>query len=114
AEDTNLVASGTADLAGNGGLNMQAHGAINAKLAQSFSPEITSSGHIDFNLTAQGALKQPDLEGQFNFNNVSLAYQQIPNGLSHLNGSAVFNQDRLELRNIVGTTGGGTITLGGF
>jgi translocation and assembly module TamB len=114
AQDTNLVAGGTADLAGDGGLNVQAHGAVNAKLAQSFSPEISSSGHIDFHLTAQGPLKQPDLEGQFNLNNVNLAYQQIPNGISHLNGSMVFNQDRLELRDLVGTTGGGTVTLGGF
>jgi translocation and assembly module TamB len=114
AEDTNLVAGGTADLLGDGGMNVQAHGAMNAKLAQSFSPEISSSGHIDFNLTAQGALKTPDLEGQFNFKDVNLASQQIPNGLTHLNGSMVFNQDRLELRNLVGTTGGGTVTLGGF
>ena len=114
AEDTNLVAGGTADLLGDGGMDMQAHGAINARLAQSFSPEISSAGHIDFHLTAQGALKKPDLEGTFNFNNVSMAYQQIPNGLSHLNGSMVFNQDRLELRNLTGTTGGGTVTFGGF
>jgi translocation and assembly module TamB len=114
AEDTNLVAGGTADLLGDGGMDVQAHGAINAKLAQSFSPQISSSGHVDFHLTAQGALKKPDLEGTFNFNNVNLAYQQIPNGLSHLNGSMVFNQDRLELRNLTGTTGGGTVTLGGF
>jgi translocation and assembly module TamB len=114
AEDTNLVAGGTADLMGDGGLDVQAHGLINAKLAQSFSPEISSSGHINFNLTAQGALKQPDLEGQFNFDNVNFAYQQIPNGISHLNGAMVFNQDRLELRNLAGTTGGGSVTLGGF
>jgi translocation and assembly module TamB len=114
AEDTNLVAGGTADLLGDGGMDVQAHGAVNAKLAQSFSPEISSSGHIDFHLTAQGALKKPDLEGTFNFNDVNLAYQQIPNGLTHLNGSMVFNQDRLELRNLTGTTGGGTVTLGGF
>jgi translocation and assembly module TamB len=114
AEDTSLVVGGTADLLGDGGLNVQAQGGINAKLAQSFSPQISSSGHVDFNLTAQGALKNPDLEGTFNFKDVNLAYQQIPNGLSHLNGSMVFNQDRLELRNLVGTTGGGTVTLGGF
>ena len=114
AEDTTLVAAGTADLLGDGGMNVQAHGGINAKLAQSFNTEISSSGHIDFNLTAQGALKTPDLEGQFNFKDVNLAYQAIPNGISHLNGAMVFNQDRLELRNLVGITGGGTVTLGGF
>ena len=62
AEDTTLLAGGTADLLGDSGLNVQAHGGINAKLAQSFSAEISSSGHIDFNLTAQGPLKSPDLE----------------------------------------------------
>jgi translocation and assembly module TamB len=114
AEDTNVLAGGTADLLGNGGLNAQAHGAINARLAQSFSPEISSSGRVTFNFTAQGALKKPDLEGSFNINDVNLAYQEIPNGISHLNGALVFSQDRLELRNVVGTTGGGTVTLGGF
>ena len=114
AEDTTLLAGGTADLLGDSGMNVQAHGGINAKLAQSFNAEISSSGHIDFNLTAQGPLKSPDLEGQFNFKDVNLAYQEIPNGISHLNGAMVFNQDRLELRNLVGTTGGGTVTLGGF
>ena len=114
AQDTNLVAGGTADLLGDGGLDLQAHGVINPKLAQSFSPEISASGHIDFNFTAQGALKKPDLEGAVNFTNVNFADQAIPNGISHLNGSMVFNQDRLELRNIVGTTGGGQIQLGGF
>ena len=114
AEDTNLLGSGTADLMGDGGLNATVHGAINARLAQSFSPEISSSGRVTFNFTAQGPLKKPDMEGSLNFNDVNLAYQEIPNGISHLNGAMVFNQDRLELRNVVGTTGGGTLTLGGF
>jgi translocation and assembly module TamB len=114
AEDTNLLGSGTADLMGDGGLNATVHGAINARLAQTFSPEISSSGRVTFNFTAQGPLKKPDMEGSLNFNDVNLAYQQIPNGISHLNGAMVFNQDRLELRNVVGTTGGGTLTLGGF
>ena len=114
AEDTNLLAAGTADLMGDGGLNATVHGGLNARLAQSFSPEISSSGRVTFNFTAQGPLKKPDMEGSLNFNDVNLAYQQIPNGISHLNGAMVFNQDRLELRNVVGTTGGGTLTLGGF
>jgi translocation and assembly module TamB len=114
AEDTNLIAQGTADLLGDGGLNATAHGMVNARLAQAFNPQISSSGRVTFHFTAQGALKKPDFEGSFNFENVSMAYQQIPNGISHLNGALVFNQDRLELRNLVGTTGGGTLTLGGF
>ena len=114
AEDTELIAGGSADLFGEGGLNAEAHGGVNVRLAQSFSPDITSSGRIDFHLTAQGALKKPDVEGAVDFKKVNLAYQAIPNGISNLNGSMVFNQDRLELRDLVGTTGGGQLKLGGF
>ncbi len=114
AEDTNLIAGGTADLFGEGGLDAQAHGSVNARLAQSFSPQLTSSGHVTFNLTAQGALKKPDLQGQIVFNDINVAYQAIPNGISHLNGSMVFSQDRLELRDMKATTGGGQLLLGGF
>src|SRR6202021_3173165 len=76
--------------------------------------ESAFSRRVPFNLTPQELLKKPDMEGSLNFNDVNLAHQEIPNGISHLNGAMVFNQDRLELRNVVGTTGGGTLTLGGF
>jgi translocation and assembly module TamB len=95
-------------------VDAQMQGSVNARLAQSFSPQITSSGHVTFHLTAAGALKKPDVEGQFEFKDVNFAYQQIPNGVTHLNGALVFNQDRLELRNMVATTGGGQVQLGGF
>jgi translocation and assembly module TamB len=114
AEDTSLQASGTADVFGDAGVDAQMQGSVNARLAQSFSPQITSSGHVTFHLTAAGALKKPDVEGQFEFKDVNFAYQQIPNGITHLNGALVFNQDRLELRNMVATTGGGQVQLGGF
>ena len=114
AEDTNLIAGGTADLFGQGGLDMAVHGGVNLRLAQSLSSQLTSSGHVDFNFTAMGAMKKPDLEGTVKFTDVNLAYQQIPNGISKLNGSLVFNQDRLELHDVAGTTGGGQLLLGGF
>jgi translocation and assembly module TamB len=38
----------------------------------------------------------------------------VPNGLSDLSGTMVFNQNRLEVRDVSGTSGGGKVTLGGF
>jgi translocation and assembly module TamB len=46
--------------------------------------------------------------------NVNLAMDGIPNGLSNLNGTMVFSQDRLQVENLVGTTGGGQVKMGGF
>ena len=114
AEDTNLKAGGTADLFGDGGVDAGVHGGVNLRLAQSFSPLLTSSGRVDFDFTAQGAVKKPDLEGTVKLTDVNLAYQQIPNGISKLNGTLVFNQDRLELHDVAGITGGGQLRLGGF
>ena len=38
----------------------------------------------------------------------------MPNGLSQLNGSLEFNQNRLEVRSLTAMTGGGQLTLGGY
>ncbi len=114
AEDTDLQAHGTVDLFGNQGMDLVAKGAVNVKLAQSFSPEISSSGHVDLNLTATGALKKPDVEGKVVFTNVNFAYQAIPNGISHLNGTMQLADGRLEIKDMTGTTGGGQVKLAGF
>jgi translocation and assembly module TamB len=47
------------------------------------------------------------------FQNVNLAVQGIPNGLSNMNGTLAFNEDRLEVKDLVATTGGGQLKLGG-
>lgn len=114
ADDTNLEAHGAVDLFGDQGMDLAATGALNLKLAQSFSPDITSSGHVDLHLTATGALKKPDLEGKVVFTNVNFADQAIPNGISHLNGTLQLSGGRLEIQNMTGATGGGQVTLAGF
>ena len=38
----------------------------------------------------------------------------LPAGLGDINGSLVFNQDRLEVENLTARTGGGLVTFGGF
>ena len=43
-------------------------------------------------------MKNPALTGNVQFDNVNLAMDGIPNGLSDMNGTLVFNEDRLEVR----------------
>ena len=99
---------------GTKGLDLATNGTINMRLMQSFSPEISSSGRVELHVTATGAIKQPDLEGTVTFANVNFAYQAIPNGISRLNGTMQLAGDKLEMRDMVGTTGGGQVKLGGF
>jgi len=59
-------------------------------------------------------IKKPSLTGKIQFDNVNAAIDGIPNGLSALNGTLVFNEDRLEVENLTATTGGGQLKIGGF
>ena len=112
--ETDVALTGSAQLMGNQALSMTGIGAINMKLAQTFDSDITSSGHVDFNVNAAGTVKQPSFSGALHVKNVALALNDLPNGISKLNGDLVFDQNRLEVQDLVGTTGGGQLKLGGF
>ncbi|MGI4826658.1 MAG: hypothetical protein ACRYFU_00450, partial [Janthinobacterium lividum] len=108
--DTVLRANGTAVVFGDnnplgGELDLHSTGSINLALAHTIDPQLITSGKVTFDVGAAGRLKQPSLVGQVNFNNANLAVDGIPNGLSNLTGSAVFNQNRLEVKNVTGTSG---------
>jgi translocation and assembly module TamB len=112
--DTNLSLTGTADLLGKQALTVTGNGSVNMKLAQTFDPGITSSGHLDFNVDVNGTITQPSFSGRMQLTNVALALNGLPNGISRLNGTMVFDQNRLQVRDLVGMTGGGQLKIGGF
>ncbi len=41
-------------------------------------------------------------------------FVDLPNGLSHINGSLVFAQDRMQIEKLTAQTGGGELNVGGF
>lgn len=114
-EETDLRAQGTIGALTEGhALNLHASGAVNMKLAQSFNSNITSSGRVDFSVDAAGTFAHPALTGDVKFTDVAFAMLNFPNGLSNMNGTLTFNQDRLDVKNLTAVSGGGQITAGGF
>ncbi len=95
-------------------IHVSAGGSVNMALAQTLDTDILSSGHVDFTVNAQGTTTNPDLTGQVKFTNVNVALEDYINGLSRMNGELVFDQDRLEFKNVNAYSGGGLIKLGGF
>jgi translocation and assembly module TamB len=112
--ETNLAVTGTAQLMDDQELAVTGNGTVNMKLAQTFDPDITSSGQLDFNINAGGTLSTPSFSGNVHVNNVALALNDFPNGISKLNGNLIFDQNRLQVQDMVGTTGGGQLKFGGF
>jgi translocation and assembly module TamB len=118
-QDTNMQASGTVqafgatDAAG-GRLDVKASGSVSLAIAHTFDPDILSSGKVEFTVAAGGRTGKPSLTGRVKFDQVNVAMDGIPNGLSSLNGTLVFNEDRLEVENLTAMTGGGQLKIGGF
>ena len=118
-QDTDLQANGTAQAFGatdpsGGKLDLKANGSVSMALAHTFDPDLISSGKVEFTVAAGGVMKKPSLTGKIQFDNVNAAVDGIPNGLSALNGTLVFNEDRLQVENLTATTGGGQLKIGGF
>ena len=112
-EDTDLRAQGSLMLKGKQQLDLAASGSVNLKLAETLDPDLTASGTTTFQMEAHGPLKSPELEGRVDFQNGSLSLEDVPNGLSQLHGTLVFNQNQLEVKSLTAMSGGGLLSVGG-
>ena len=113
-EETDLHANGAIDLNARRQLNLDANGNVNLKLAETIDPDLTASGMTRFEVQARGTIENPRLSGRIQFEDASLALQDLPNSLSQLQGTLVFNQNRLEVQSLTARTGGGTLSVGGY
>ena len=113
-EDTDLRAQGSLEFKGTQRLDLAASGSVNLKLAETLDPDLTAGGTTTFQVEAHGPLRNPNLQGRVDFENGSLSFEDLPNGLSQLHGSLEFNQDRLEVKSLTAMSGGGPLTVGGY
>ena len=88
-------------------------GNINLAIAQLFSPDITSSGEVRLNINSYGARANPNIQGQVQIVNASLASGSVPIGMQNGNGVLTLTRDRLDITHFEGTVGGGTVTASG-
>jgi translocation and assembly module TamB len=117
-QDTDLHLAGTAQLFGatdpkGGKINVKGNGGMSMALLHTLDPDVISSGRVQFTVAAGGLVKNPTLSGNVQLEHVNLALDGVPNGLSDLNGTMIFTEDRLQVQNVTGKTGGGELKFGG-
>lgn len=112
--DTTFSAEGSIALAGNWAMDLRADGRVNLVLLQTFNPDLHTGGIMDFDMRAGGTVTRPTLFGNVKISNGAVTNINLPNGISALNGTLVFNQDRFQIQELTGMTGGGNVTFGGF
>ena len=113
-EQTDLRVRASLNLTGKRQLDLGADGSINLKLAETIDPDLTASGNTTFRVEAHGPLNDPALTGHIEFENASLALQDLPNSLSQLHGTLEFNQNRLEVKSLTAMSGGGLLSVSGY
>ena len=113
-EGTDLHAAGTLALVRKGALESQLDGTVNLKLLQTLNRDVSASGVAALHVTTTGTATDPDLQGEVDLNNASIALIDLPNGLSEITGRLVFTENRLQIQSLTARTGGGRLTLGGM
>jgi translocation and assembly module TamB len=113
-QDTDISANGKVHLTGDRELDLRAQGRVNLKLIESFNPDFTSSGVVSVDLSVAGPFAKPVMQGRVQVAGGAIAYIDLPSALSDINGSLIFNQDRLQIESLTAHTGGGLVTFGGY
>ena len=113
-EDTDISATGKVHLSGDRELDLRAQGRANLKLIESFNSDFTSSGVVTVDVSVAGPLAKPVMQGRVQVTSGAVAYIDLPSALSDINGSLIFNQDRLQIESLTAHTGGGLVTFGGY
>ena len=105
--ESHFTLTGDASLKDDRRLALRANGHVDLNLVHILDPEITSYGASDLDLTVNGPMTQPAVSGHINIEHGGLSMIDLPAGLGDINGSLVFNQDRLEVEKLTARTGGG-------
>jgi translocation and assembly module TamB len=114
SQENRLTLTGTASFEGDRPLNLSADGSLNLKLAESANPDLTSYGSANVNVKVGGTVSAPLMSGRMELLHAGLSMIDLPAGLGDVNGTLVFNQNRLEVENVTGRMGGGHVKFGGF
>jgi translocation and assembly module TamB len=111
---TDFTAQGRAQLTDPRAIDVRVDGSVNMALLQTMNPKISARGKLNLNLSAGGTFSSPVLQGRLEVKDTFISHNDFPSGLSGLNGVLLFDQNRVQIESLNGTTGGGTVALTGF
>jgi translocation and assembly module TamB len=114
ASDTHLSVGGTIDLKGERPLDLYAKGHLNVAIFHALDTEITSYGTTETDVTIKGTVDKPVMTGRLVVAHAGFSMIDLPAALGEVNGTMVFNQNRLEVEHLSGRVGGGQVNFSGF
>ena len=113
-KDTSLTLSGSVPYLGARPMDLRAAGSVDLRAFELFDANVQSSGESQIAAYIQGTLKSPNVTGTLEVKNGSFFLNNVPNGLSGLNGTVKFERDRATIQKLTAHSGGGDLSLQGF
>jgi translocation and assembly module TamB len=113
-DQTSLEISGTVPLDTRKPLDLKVAGTVNLQAYHLFDPHVQSSGVSVIAANVGGTFADPTITGAMEVKNGSFVPENIPNGLSEVNGTVNFTRNRATLQKMTAKSGGGELALSGF
>ncbi len=111
---TDFKLRGTLPLGGAAPMEISTSGLIDLRLLTTLGSNTQSSGTVKIDMTAKGALKQPQLGGSIEVVKASFANDVAPIGVDNVNGRIAIANNRLNIENLSGQMSGGSFSVSGF
>lgn len=111
---TDFKFGGRLPLQGSTPLEISTDGLIDLRLLTMLGSNTQSSGTVKINVTAKGALKQPQLGGSVELSKFSFTSDVAPIGVEGVNARLAIVNDRLNIENFSGQMSGGSFSVSGF
>ena len=99
----------------NTAFNLAANGSMDLSLLQTMTKGLKSSGRIELALTGRGAdFKHLAMQGHLRIENAYLSTDLVPVGIEGVNGVLNISGNRIDIGQLTGTVGGGTLSAQGY
>jgi translocation and assembly module TamB len=112
--NTDFKFGGVLPLGGSAPVNISTTGLIDLKLLTILGSNTQSSGTVKIDMTAKGALKQPQLAGTVEVAKASFVSDAAPIGVDNLNARIAIANNRLNIEGFSGQMSGGSFSVSGF
>jgi len=112
-DKTDFSGSGSMQFAGDHTLDFHGNGRIGLELLHAYNPDFTSSGTLTAEAEVTGTLDAPLMKGKLQLKDAAVSDINLPSALSEINGTLLFNQNRITIESLSAKTGGGTVSLAG-
>ena len=113
-DQTGLEVTGTVPLDSKKPVDLKIAGNVNLQAYHLFDQNVESSGVSAIAASIGGTLADPTVNGTLEVKNGAFFPENIPNGLSEVNGTVVFTRNRATLQKMTAKSGGGELALTGF